>query len=68
MLEIIVPATSANFGPGFDALGIALNLYNKFYIEEIEQGLIIEGCEEKYKGKDNLVYKAMEECFKNNGI
>ena len=30
MLEIIVPATSANIGPGFDCLGIALNIYNKF--------------------------------------
>ena len=30
MLEVIVPATSANIGPGYDCLGIALNLYNKF--------------------------------------
>ena len=42
MLEVIVPATSANIGPGYDCLGIALNLYNKFYFEEIEEGLIIE--------------------------
>lgn len=31
MLKITVPATSANLGPGFDALGIALDLYNDFY-------------------------------------
>ncbi|SFB17227.1 homoserine kinase [Clostridium frigidicarnis] len=67
MLEIKVPATSANFGPGFDALGVALDLYNKFYIEEIEEGLVIEGCDEKYRGKDNLIYRAMEECFKITG-
>ena len=30
MINIRVPATSANLGPGFDSLGIALNLYNKF--------------------------------------
>lgn len=28
MLKIIVPATSANLGPGFDSLGLALGLYN----------------------------------------
>ena len=67
MLEVKVPATSANFGPGFDALGVALDLYNKFYIEEIEEGLVIEGCDKKYRGKDNLIYRAMEECFKITG-
>lgn len=51
MLEIIVPATSANIGPGFDCLGIALNIYNKFYVEEIESGLEIEGCEDAYKNE-----------------
>ena len=40
MLEVIVPATSANIGPGYDCLGIALNLYNKFYFEEIDNGII----------------------------
>ena len=59
MLEIIVPATSANIGPGYDCLGIALNLYNKFYFEEIDKGLIIEGDEKEYLNEDNLVYKSM---------
>ncbi|GMA69118.1 homoserine kinase [Leuconostoc litchii] len=27
MIKITVPATSANIGPGFDSLGVALNLY-----------------------------------------
>lgn len=30
MIKIRVPATSANMGPGFDSLGIALNLYNTY--------------------------------------
>ena len=59
MLEIIVPATSANIGPGYDCLGIALNLYNKFYFEEIDEGLIIEGDEKEYINDDNLVYKSI---------
>ena len=33
-LKIKVPATSANLGAGFDTLGLALNLYNEFIIEE----------------------------------
>jgi homoserine kinase len=32
-LCVTVPASSANLGPGFDILGIALQLYNKFYAE-----------------------------------
>ena len=59
MLEIIVPATSANIGPGYDCLGIALNLYNKFYFEEIESGVEINEKETEYITEDNLVYKSM---------
>ena len=29
-IRVQVPATSANCGPGFDCLGLALNLYNVF--------------------------------------
>ena len=59
MLEVIVPATSANIGPGYDCLGIALNLYNKFYFEEIDKGIIVEENEKEYINEDNLVYKSM---------
>lgn len=34
MIRIQVPATSANLGSGFDALGIALTLYNQVWMEE----------------------------------
>lgn len=67
MIEVVVPATSANLGPGFDTLGVSLNLYNRFYIEEIEKGLIIEGCEEEYKNENNLVYTSMKRCFEKLG-
>ncbi|AFI06616.1 homoserine kinase [Helicobacter cetorum] len=30
---VSVPATSANLGPGFDCLGLSLNLRNRFFIE-----------------------------------
>lgn len=67
MIEVRVPATSANMGPGFDCLGVAVNMYNRFLVEETEEGLIIEGCEDKFKNEDNLVYIAMKKCFKKTG-
>jgi hypothetical protein len=36
MIEVRVPATSANLGPGFDVLGLALGLYNDIAYEEAE--------------------------------
>jgi homoserine kinase len=67
MLEIRVPATSANMGPGFDCLGLALNLYDRFHVEECEEGLHIDGCEEAYKNENNLVYVSMLRCFERIG-
>jgi homoserine kinase len=34
MVSIRIPATSANLGPGFDCLGLALTLYNYIHVEE----------------------------------
>lgn len=39
-----IPATSANLGPGFDSLGLALQLYNDFHIKpSILQSIRIQG-------------------------
>jgi homoserine kinase len=43
MIQLRVPATSANLGPGFDAFGIALNLYNEFVIREKNEGALPPG-------------------------
>ncbi|MGL5415731.1 MAG: homoserine kinase [Clostridium sp.] len=64
MIRVRVPATSANMGPGFDCLGISLNLYNEYEFEEIKSGLIFEGFEEKFSNKDNIVFKAMLQVFR----
>src|SRR6266567_1097127 len=32
-VTVLTPATSANLGPGFDSLGLALQLYNRFEVE-----------------------------------
>ncbi|NLB80226.1 MAG: homoserine kinase [Clostridiaceae bacterium] len=71
MISVKVPATSANIGPGFDSIGIALNLYNTISVEEIEQGLIIDITDETKKflplDKKNLVYRAMRSVFDEAG-
>ncbi|MBQ9246052.1 homoserine kinase [bacterium] len=70
-VTVKVPATSANLGPGFDCLGIALPLYNEITVEEtvmpgsgIEINIIDES--DSYdilsipKDENNLAYKAIE--------
>ncbi len=59
-LYIKVPATSANLGPGFDFLGIALNLFNTFTFERSEKFSFL-GFDNI---KDNLVYKSYIHLFK----
>ncbi|MBA7564189.1 homoserine kinase [Candidatus Atribacteria bacterium 1244-E10-H5-B2] len=65
MIKIRVPATTANLGPGFDCLGLALKLYLNLEIEEIEKGLVIEyqgeGAEKfsVKKKKDTLIWKSI---------
>ncbi len=71
MVKVKVPATSANLGPGFDSMGLALGLYNYVTVEETEQGLVIDILDESrtFLAKDerNLVYKSMKEVFKKVG-
>lgn len=37
MIKIQIPATSANLGAGFDALGLALTYYNYIEMEECDK-------------------------------
>lgn len=65
--EVKVPATSANIGSGFDTIGVALNIYNTVYVEEISDGLQIEVMDysKKFLPKDerNLVYRGIKMVF-----
>ncbi len=67
MIRVRVPATTANMGPGFDCLGMALNLYTDVEFEEIEYGLIIDGCEPRFQNEDNLIYQTLLTTFKKVG-
>ncbi|HWR23218.1 MAG TPA: homoserine kinase [Feifaniaceae bacterium] len=42
MRTITIPATSANLGPGFDCLGVALGCYNSVSFEFTQTGLAID--------------------------
>lgn len=63
MISVRVPATSANMGPGFDSLGIAIEMYNIFGFEETEDGLEFRGFPKEFCNKDNIIYEAMQICF-----
>lgn len=56
------PASTANLGPGFDAIGLALDLWNEVTIDtEGEPGAVInEGREAALlEGRENLIVRAM---------
>ena len=61
------PASSANLGPGFDALGLALSLYDVAVARVISGGLDIEvsgeGSETAPAGEAHLVVRAMRAAF-----
>jgi homoserine kinase len=61
------PATSANLGPGFDALGLALALYDVVQAQVTGAGLAIEvsgeGAETATAGERHLVARAMRAAF-----
>lgn len=61
------PASSANLGPGFDALGLALSLYDDVAAEVLASGLEIdvvgEGSEGVPKDESHLIVRAMNAAF-----
>ncbi|HSE07133.1 MAG TPA: homoserine kinase [Nocardioidaceae bacterium] len=71
-VEVSVPATSANLGPGFDSLGLALSLRDVLVGEVTgEQGLSLsvsgEGSGEVPLDESHLVYQAMSAAFAEMG-
>lgn len=61
MVKIKVPGTSANIGPGFDTLGLALNIFNEITVEKKENGIDIqwEIPNPNIPLEENLVYVAL---------
>jgi homoserine kinase len=67
MITVRIPATSANLGPGFDCLGLALNLYNYIHVEKSDTFQIhLKGSYTENLPTDqrNLVWRSMCELWK----
>lgn len=70
MIKVKVPATTANMGPGFDSIGMALTMYNIVYAEQIESGLEIiiqDGNPSIPTDETNLIYKTICYFYDNIG-
>lgn len=60
----VVAASSANLGPGFDSLGLALSLYDEISVETTTSGLVVEvegeGAGQVPLGEEHLVVRAIQ--------
>lgn len=78
-ISVKVPATTANIGPGFDSLGMALPLYNTITIEEtvlpgtgIEINVLNDNLEDFVlehipMDENSIIYKAVELLYNSIG-
>ncbi|RKN09390.1 homoserine kinase [Streptomyces radicis] len=66
-VRVRTPATSANLGPGFDALGLALGLYDDVVVRVAESGLHVdlagEGADTLPRDERNLLIRALRTAF-----
>jgi len=66
-IKIKVPGTSANLGPGFDIMGLALKIHNEFHFEFSEKSSfrtsLKNGKDLPFSQKDDLVYSSYHQYF-----
>ncbi|HUC27351.1 MAG TPA: homoserine kinase [Streptosporangiaceae bacterium] len=66
-VTVRVPATSANLGPGFDSLGLALSLHDTVQARVLASGLQVSvtgaGADDLERGEGHLVIRAMRAAF-----
>lgn len=67
-VQVQVPASSANLGPGFDCLGLALNMHDRYMAQVMDEpGVDIdvtgEGADNVPTTDKNLIIKAMHKGF-----
>ena len=69
-IRVAAPATTANLGPGYDCLGMALDIWNTIKVEPLPTGesssvrVAGEGAGELEEDTGNLVYRSMEFLFR----
>lgn len=66
-VRVRVPATSANLGPGFDCVGLALALYDDVVVRVADSGLVVdiagEGEKDLPRDKRHLVVTSLRAAF-----
>ncbi len=66
-VRVRVPATSANLGPGFDAFGLSLGLYDDVVVRVADSGLHIdiagEGSETLPRDENHLLVRSLRTAF-----
>lgn len=69
MVRVKVPATTANMGPGFDALGMAVSLYNYIEVIPTKEGVetLIESEKLEVDLEENLIYQAIVKTYEKLG-
>jgi homoserine kinase len=70
-VRVRVPATSANLGPGFDAMGLALSLHDDVVVRVTDSGLSVDvagmGAATVARNARNLVVRSMRAAFDRLG-
>jgi len=70
-VAVEIPATSANLGPGFDTLGMALAHYDEYSAEPTGSKLVIEivgeGEKDAPRDESNLVFRAIKVVYDSMG-
>jgi homoserine kinase len=71
-VAVRVPATSANLGPGFDAMGLALAHYDDLEVRALGSSEVVveatgEGADEVPTGEDHLVVRALRTALDHVG-
>lgn len=71
-VTVRVPASTANLGPGFDSLGMALGIYDEIEVRTTDSGLTIrvegEGADDVPWGPSHLVVRAIERGLESAGV
>lgn len=72
-VSVRVPATSANLGPGFDTLGLALSVYDELTVEALPDGQLRidvsgSGADAIARDESNLVARSVWHVFESLGV
>ncbi|GAB4521942.1 MAG: homoserine kinase [Anaerolineales bacterium] len=71
-ITLQTPATTANLGPGFDCLGLALDLWNRVHIQRAGRGVYFEirgeGADDLPRDDSNLLWQAMKTVYAQRGV